>query len=467
MKINGIEITGITDDSRKVRPGWAFFAINGRDMDATRFIPNALAAGAAVVVTDENYDGESFKVPNIRRFLGECCVKFFQPIPENIIAVTGTAGKTSVVHFCRHILEQLGKNAASIGSIGLIHKGIVAPMGVASNTTPNPILMCDVLHKLKAQGCDYVAIEASSTGIDQERMTLLPIKIAGFTNFSRDHISDKEHKDMAEYFAAKKRLFADVLPMDGIAVLNADIPEFAQFADIGRTVISYGENGRDIKLLNASHSERGQKIKCSINGRTYEYELGAAGKFQTPNSLCAIGMVMAMGFDPEDIVRAISGAPAPDGRMQFVGSPVEGGGVYIDYAHTSDALEKLLMSVREICRGRLMLLFGAGGDRDPARRVGAGRAAQEAADVVYITDDNPRTEDPAKIRAQIAVACPKGIVIDGGRAAAIRRAIADMRENDLLIIAGKGHEDYQICGATKIHFSDFEESAKAIAELKK
>ncbi|MDR1027416.1 MAG: UDP-N-acetylmuramoyl-L-alanyl-D-glutamate--2,6-diaminopimelate ligase [Rickettsiales bacterium] len=465
MKINGIEITGMTNDSRRVQPGWAFFAVDGARQRGTDYIPAAESAGASIIITDENYKGKSFKVPDIRQFLAETAAQFFKPLPENIVAVTGTKGKSSIVHFVRYVLEKMGKDAASIGSIGLTHRGVSA--GFAdSTTTPDPIVLCDVMHKLKAQGCDYIAMEASSQGLAQSRLNALPIKVAAFTNLFRDHISEFEHKDMEDYFAAKKKLFTEVLPADGVAVLNADIPEYAELAALAapRRVISYGKNGADIKLLDAVCDARSQRITAAIFGKIYEYELKAAGGFQSMNSLCAIGMLVGLGFDAADIVRAIEGAPAATGRMQFVGSPVKDGGVYVDYAYTPDSLENVLTFARGFCKGRLMSLFGAGGERDPARRFGCGEVAERLADVVYITDDNPRNEDPAKIREQIAGKCPKGIVIADGRGAAIRRAVSDMKDGDILIISGKGHEDYQLVGSVKLHFSDFEEAAKAIAE---
>ncbi|MDR1071566.1 MAG: UDP-N-acetylmuramoyl-L-alanyl-D-glutamate--2,6-diaminopimelate ligase [Rickettsiales bacterium] len=464
MKINNIKITGLTNDSRRVLPGYAFFAIDGNDINGTDFIPSALAKGAAVIVTDEKYKGESFKVPNIRRFLIDTAVRFFQPLPENIIAVTGTNGKTSTVHFCRHILENMGKNAASIGTIGLIHKGAHADMGVAGNTSPDPVLLCDILHKLKAQGCDYVAIEASSIGIEQDRMTALPVKVAGFTNLTRDHLD--YHGTMERYFAEKKKLFTDVLDADGTAVLNADDDaSFPDLAAVDRKIISYGKNGADIRLVDAEYGENGQKMTLAINEKNYACDIDAPGVFQTYNMMCAIGMVMGLGFDAGDVVKAAQNAPAPVGRMQFAGTPVKGGGVYVDYAHTPDGLENVLKSARGLCKGRLMVLFGAGGDRDPGKRPMMGRVADGLADIVYITDDNPRTEEPAPIREQIAAACPKGIVVNDGRAAAIRRAVGDMRERDILVIAGKGHEDYQVIGTVKHHFSDIEEVQKSIKEL--
>jgi UDP-N-acetylmuramoyl-L-alanyl-D-glutamate--2,6-diaminopimelate ligase len=468
MKINGIEITGITKDSRAVRPGWAYFAIAGKYDGSMNYIPMALEKGAALIIADEKDEipvdvptGKLFKVPNIRRFLAECATEFFQPLPENIIAVTGTNGKTSTIHFCRHILEKLGKNAASIGTMGLIHKGVQADIGVAGNTSPDPVLLCDVLHKLKTQDCDYIAMEATSVGLDQERMNTLPVKVAGFTNLSRDHL--EYHGDMENYFAAKKKLFSEVLTADGAAVLNADDASFKELSEINqnRKIISYGRAGGQIKLISAEYDEESQKITAGVFGKVYEYSLFAAGEFQTINSLCAIGMIIGLGFAPEDVVRALDRTPAPAGRLQYVGSPVKGGGVYVDFAHTPDALRSMLESARRFCKGRLMVLSGTGAPRDPGKRPIMGAVMQELADVVYITDGFYRTYDPAPIRAQIAAGCPKGIEIPGRRNA-IARAIRDMRDDDVLVLAGMADEQWIYVGTGRYHFSDIEEARKAM-----
>ena len=461
MKIGGIEVSGITNDSRRVQPGWAFFAVRGAKMDATQFIPDVLARGASVVVTDKDYKGDSFKVDNVSKFLGETAAKFFAPLPENIIAVTGTAGKTSTVHFCRVILENLGKNAASIGTMGLIHKGINAEIGTSTNTTPDAILLAQTLHNLKLQGCDYVAMEASSIGIAQDRMTALPVKVAAFTNLSRDHISETEHKDMDDYFAAKKRLFTEVLAQDGIAVLNADEPKSVELANIKQKILWYGKTGTDIKLVDAEYTEESQKVTIEIGGKNYSYELEAAGEFQTYNSMCAIGMVIGLGFPVKEIIDAINESPAPAGRLQFIGTPVEGGGVYADFAHTPGALQAVLESARKFCKGRLMVLSGTGAPRDPGKRPMMGAVMQALADVVYITDGSFRIYDPKEIRDNIASKCPKGIIIPGRRNA-IAQAVRDMKENDVLVVCGMGEEQWLYMGTGRYHFSDIEEAKKAI-----
>ena len=468
MNINNIEITGLTDDSRKVQPGYAFFAVRGKDEDGTKYIPAALEKGAAIIVTDEDYQGKSFKVPNVRRLLIEKAVELFKPLPENIIAVTGTSGKTSVVHFCRYILENLGKDAASIGSLGLVRKGVTAPMGSAHNTSPNPILLCEELNKLKTQGCDYIALEATSAGIEQDRMTALPIKVAAFTNFSRDHIGPREHASMEEYFNAKRKLFDTVLPRDGTAVLNADIEQYPDLLEAcdGCKIISYGKAGENIRLLDLAQSEKGLGVTAAINGKVYDFGLGATGEFQAHNAMCAIGMVMGLGFDAADVVKAIEGAPAPAGRMQYVGSPVKGGGVYVDFAHGPDQIINVLKAARVFCKGRLMIIVAASGKRDRGKRPIMGKAAHDFADVVYVTDDNPRTEDPAQIRADVASGCPGAIEI-AGRAEAIARAMSDMKENDILVIVNKGHEDFVEIGTEFIPFSDFEEVRKCLEKMDK
>jgi UDP-N-acetylmuramoyl-L-alanyl-D-glutamate--2,6-diaminopimelate ligase len=467
MKLNGIEVTGITNDSRKVKPGFAFFAIKGVDMDATPFIPNALDAGASIIVTDEEYKGESFKVPDVRKFLTETAMRFYKPMPENIIAVTGTSGKTSVVHFCRHMLEKLAGSAASIGSLGLVYKGKTAPLGAAHNTSPDPVLLCETLNKLKSDGCDHVALEATSQGLAQDRI-VRPIKVAAFTNFSREHISAREHKDMDDYFSAKKKLFAEFLADDGTVVLNADTEKFFELKELAgdKKVISYGRGGEQMRLLDLAVSEKGVHPTVAINGKVYDYEINSAGEFQAHNSMCAIGMIMGLGFDAADAVRAIEGADSPDGRLRYVGSPVAGGGVYVDFAHGPDQIINVLKAARGFCKGRLMVVVAACGKRDPGKRPVMGRAARDYADVVYVTDDCPRTEDPAAIREMVASGCPGAIVVPG-RADAIRRAVSDMKENDVLVLVNKGHENFVEIGTEIFPWSDSEEVQKCLANMDK
>jgi UDP-N-acetylmuramoyl-L-alanyl-D-glutamate--2,6-diaminopimelate ligase len=301
-------------------------------------------------------------------------------------------------------------------------------------------------------------------------MTALPIKVAAFTNFSREHISPREHKDMDDYFAAKKKLFAEVLAPDGTMVLNADIDKFEELREAGagaeRKIISYGSNGEHIRLLDLNISETGVRPTVAINGKVYDYGITATGEFQAANSMCAIGMIMALGFDPTDVVRAIEGAPAPDGRMQYVGSPVANGGVYVDFAHGPDQIINVLKAARSFCKGRLMVVVAACGKRDPGKRPVMGKAAHDYADIVYVTDDCPRTENPADIRAAVAAGCPGAINIEG-RANAIRRAVSDMRENDVLILVNKGHENFVEIGTEIFPWSDSDEVKKCLAEIGK
>ncbi|MDR2770232.1 MAG: UDP-N-acetylmuramoyl-L-alanyl-D-glutamate--2,6-diaminopimelate ligase, partial [Rickettsiales bacterium] len=398
---------------------------------------------------------------NARRFLAEAAAEFFAPLPENLVAATGTNGKTSTVHFLRFILENLGKNAASIGTMGLIHHGVQAEVGLHGNPSPDPVLLCQVLHNLKAQGCGYAIMEATSVGLDQDRFGGLPVKVAGFTSLSRDHL--EYHGDMGSYFAAKKRLFSEVLASEGTAVLNADDPGFAELsaAAAGKKILSYGEKGEHLKLLSAEYGEDSQAIRAEIFGDVFEYSLKTAGAFQTMNSLCSIGMAAGLGFSAPEAVRAIDGAPAPAGRLQFVGSPVPGGGVYVDFAHTPGALKSVLESARRFCKGRLMIMSGTGAPRDAGKRPLMGAVMQELADEVYITDGNYRIYDPTEIREQIASKCPKGLQVPGRRNA-IARAVRDMRDGDVLILAGLGEEQWIYVGAGRYHFSDIEEAKKAM-----
>jgi len=463
MKINDIQVTGLTQDSRQVRPGWAFFAIKGRDQDGTKYISDATARGAAIIVTDENYKGPSFKVPDIRKFLTECAIEFFSPLPENIIAVTGTSGKTSVTHFCKYILENLGKDVATIGTFGLVHRGMTVEMDQGA-TTPNPVQLCHVLSILKRQGCEYVVIEATSQAMAQDRMTGIHVKAAGFTNLSRDHISDREHKDMDDYFAAKKKLFSVVLAKDGTAILNADSDWFHGFDGLDRKVVSYGKTGKNIILLDSRLEGDQQIVTLAINGQIYSYSIAAKGNYQVYNSMCAIGMVMGLGFDATDVIKATNGAQASPGRLQYVGTTKTGGQVYLDYAHTYNQVVNVLTAARGFCKGRLVTVAAASGERGMDRRIGMGKANHEMADVVYVTDDSPRSESAEQIRADVIKACPSAIEVPG-RGQAIARAMADLQDGDILVILNKGHETFVQYGQKMLPWSDTEEVLKNLQAL--
>ena len=464
MKINNIEITGLASDSRKVKPGFAFFAINGRDENGEQYIDAARAAGATVIVTGEEYEGDSFKVPNVRLFLAECAWQFYQPVVPNLIGVTGTAGKTSVVHFCRYILENLGKDVASLGTLGLIRNGEAIDVCGNGQNVPEPIILASTLHDLYKQGCEYVAMEASSQGLMQERVGAVPIKVAGFTNLTPEHIGPREHADFAEYKAAKQILFNRLLVDGGVSVLNADDEHYPDFITPNKKIMTYGKNGADIKLMSIEATPEFQKVTIAVHGQIYQYKILAAGDYQVWNSMCAIGMVMGLKFDISDIVRAIENAPSPEGRIELVGITPKGGSVYIDHSHTGKQIETTLKSMRPTCKGRLIVMIAPSGGR-PHRGEGLGKAANKFADVVYVTDDCPRFDEPNALRETIREFCPN-MINAGGRKEAILRAVADLENGDVLLIANKGREPYVEIQGVRHPWSDFDTTKEAIGKLK-
>jgi UDP-N-acetylmuramoyl-L-alanyl-D-glutamate--2,6-diaminopimelate ligase len=466
------EIVGLTADSRQVRPGFLFAALRGAQQDGRAFAAEAVAKGAVAILTaDEaalNLDADARRHiaiiadPNPHRRLALLAARFYPRQPQIIAAVTGTNGKTSVVHFMREIWAALGHPAASLGTLGL-----VAPAGRRQGalTTPDPVALQRDLAELAAQGVEHVAIEASSHGLAQYRLDGVAVTAAAFTNLTRDHLD--YHGDMTSYRAAKQRLFAELLARDGTAILNADSPEFAGLAALcrgrGQRVIAYGtHDAAELRLLDRTPSRDGQRISLLLFGETREIDLPLVGEFQAMNVLAALGLAVATGtpvLDAAAVLPRLSGVP---GRMQRVGETANGGAVFVDYAHTPDALATVLAALRPHAEGRLAIVFGAGGDRDRGKRPLMGQVAREGADLVYVTDDNPRSESPAEIRRAILAAAPHAIEI-GDRSEAIAAAVAGLRSGDILVIAGKGHETGQIVGGTVLPFDDALVARAAIA----
>lgn len=461
-----VEITGLAADSRAVAPGALFAALPGSRADGAAFIPDAVRRGAvavlappgaplpagcesAILVTD----------PEPRRRLALMAARFYGAQPRTVVAVTGTNGKTSTVRFLRQIWTRLGHRAASLGTLGLDSPD-VAPAEPADAgpalTTVDPVALHRTLARLAEGGVDHLAMEASSHGLAQHRLDGVRLAAAGLTNISRDHLD--HHGSMAAYRAAKTRLFGEVLRDGGTAVLNADRPEFTALAEIcaarGIAVLSYGRKGRDLRLADlAPAAGGGQRLTIEIAGRTHRIDLPLAGDFQAANALCALGLALACGAEAEAAIAALAGLTGVPGRLEAVGATAEGAAVYVDYAHTPDALAHLLRALRPHARGRLAVLFGCGGDRDPGKRPEMGAIARDLADAVYVTDDNPRGEEPAAIRKAILAACPGAVEI-GDRRLAIETAIAGLGADDLLVIAGKGHETGQIVGDKTLPFDD-------------
>jgi UDP-N-acetylmuramoyl-L-alanyl-D-glutamate--2,6-diaminopimelate ligase len=457
------EILGISADSRVVCPGFLFAALPGTRLDGRRFAADAVSRGAVAILTD---DVDALGLPSEHRKrlailvdasphrrLALLASRFYGRQPRTVVAVTGTNGKTSVVHFVREIWTAMGLAAASLGTLGLVTATEKRP---GSLTTPDPVTLHRDLAALAATGIEQVAIEASSHGLHQCRLDGLVVTAAGFTNLTRDHLD--YHRDMARYRAAKDRLFTTLLVPGGVAVLNADSGEFgrltAECREAGHPVLAYGADpAADLRLLSCGPEGNSQVLRLDIHGRCRRLSLPLAGAFQAMNALAALGLVVATGGPEAVAIEALAHLTGVPGRLQFVAEGKDGGGIVVDYAHTPDALATVLATLRPHAPGRLIALFGCGGDRDAGKRPLMGRAAARLADRVYVTDDNPRNEEPAEIRRAILAAAPKAIEI-ADRHRAIAVAIADSRPGDLLVIAGKGHETGQIVGDEMHPFDD-------------
>jgi UDP-N-acetylmuramoyl-L-alanyl-D-glutamate--2,6-diaminopimelate ligase len=463
------DITGLTSDSRAAKPGYLFAALAGSHTDGARFIADAVQNGAAAVLTSDRAAAAALSVPAIvdpapRRRLALLAARFHAPQPGTIAAVTGTNGKTSVAAFTRQIWARHGWRAASLGTIGIVGPDFEQP---GSLTTPDPVVLHRELNALQKKGIEHVAVEASSHGLDQFRLDGLTLTAAAFTNLTRDHLD--YHTDMAAYFAAKRRLFAELLPQGGAAILNADVPAGRELAALGaargQRVILFGRSDdAELRLLEAQPEGAGQRITIAAIGARYTLLLPLIGTFQAMNALAALGLALATGVPADAAVAALERLQGAPGRMEHVATRGNGAPVIVDYAHTPDALETALAALRPHCRGRLVVVFGCGGDRDPGKRPMMGEIAARLADSVIVTDDNPRSEDAASIRRAILAACPGAREI-GDRAAAIREGAAMLGSGDLLLVAGKGHERGQIVGATTLPFSDADVARAAVAAL--
>jgi len=460
------EITGVTADSRKVAPGVLFAALPGAQADGRAFIPAALAAGAAAVIAPE--DTPEVGVPMIRagdprRIYALAAARFWRVQPRCCVAVTGTNGKTSVAAFARQIFERLGHEAASMGTLGVRHGDVqLTPPGL---TTPDAADVARLLAELSDRGVTHLALEASSHGLDQRRLDGVTLAAAGFTNFTQDHLD--YHGDMGSYRKAKLRLFETLLPRGRPAVLNADSPAFRTFAETaiacGHVILSVGQRGQTLRLVERTPLPDGQHLQIEADDRRFEVRLPLAGAFQAENALIAAGLCIAAGEPLETVIGALGELEGAPGRLQHVGHAPGGGEAYVDYAHTPDGLETVLRALRPHARGRLVVVFGAGGDRDRAKRPLMGAAAAHGADLVIVTDDNPRSEDPAAIRAEVLAGAPGAREI-GDRRRAIREAAAMLRSGDVLVVAGKGHERGQTVGSEVLPFDDVTETAAALRE---
>jgi UDP-N-acetylmuramoyl-L-alanyl-D-glutamate--2,6-diaminopimelate ligase len=401
-------------------------------------------------------------VPDVRAAYARAAARSLAPQPEVAVAVTGTNGKTSVASFVRQIWAASGFAAASIGTLGIETQAGLSP---GELTTPDALSLHKSLAALKAQGIDHVAMEASSQGLDQRRVDGLRFKAVGFTNLTDDHL--EYHHGMDGYREAKLRLFRELLAEGGSAVINSDDPEHMPFLfaalDRGATLLTVGQEGAFFEIGSIENEGFGQRVKGRLVGEPVDFLLPLTGAFQVSNALVALGMAMSTGAHQQTAVPALEKLKGARGRLELVAEH-NGGAIFVDYAHTPDALKNALESLRPYARGKLTVVFGAGGDRDKAKRPLMGAIAAEIADRAIVTDDNPRTEDAATIRSEILAAAPKAEEF-GDRAKAIAAAVAAMAPNDVVLIAGKGHEDYQIVGTTKHHFSDHEVVLEALRAL--
>jgi len=443
------QVTGFAIDNRKVAPGTVFGAFQGVAVNGEDFIPAAVTAGAIAVVARPEAKVEGalhIAADNPRQVFARLAAQFFTPVPATLVAVTGTNGKTSCVEMTRQIWRMAGHRAASIGTLGVTTSDESVSTGL---TTPDIVTFLANMSGLAREGVTHVAYEASSHGLSQYRNEGLVVAAGGFTNLSRDHLD--YHKTMEDYFAAKMRLFDEVVADDGAAVIWAD-DEWSQRAmahasQRGLKLFTVGEQGEGIRLVSRTPGQLGQVLELVHEGQTRKFNLPLIGAYQAANALVSAGLVLATGGDAVQVFDALARLQPVRGRLERAAISRVGAPVYVDYAHTPDALEAAIAALRPHCSGRLIVVFGAGGDRDQGKRPEMGRIAAEQADLSIVTDDNPRSEDPAAIRAAILAGGAGKLQEVGDRRAAIAAGIAAAGRDDIVLIAGKGHEQGQIIGA--------------------
>ncbi len=461
------EITGITADSRKVGPGFLFAALHGSKTDGIKFAEDAVKRGAvAVLAKDDAGLPQGTLVVTAaepRLALAKMAARFHPRQPQIMAAVTGTAGKTSVAAFLRQIWEQEGKAAASIGTTGIAAPGRDE---YGSLTTPDPVELHRVLDELAGEGVTHAAMEASSHGLDQFRLDGVRLSVGAFTNLGRDHMD--YHPTVEHYFNAKMRLLSELLPRGGPAVIFAD-DEWSEKAiaatkAAGRLPLTVGRQGAYLALKRVEHERFRQTAEIHFDDEIFRIDFPLAGDFQIANALVAAAMAIATGSKPQTAISALEQIKGAKGRLELVGSTKDGSPVYVDYAHKPDAMAQVLKSLRPFTTGKLVIVFGCGGDRDPGKRPIMGEVSARLADKVIVTDDNPRTEQPQDIRAAVMVGCPQACEI-GDRREAIETAIAELKAGDALVIAGKGHEEGQIFGDVTLPFSDHDVAREALRHV--
>jgi UDP-N-acetylmuramoyl-L-alanyl-D-glutamate--2,6-diaminopimelate ligase len=464
------KFAGLASDSRDVKAGFLFAAIPGTAGDGANFVGDAVARGAVAVLGRPEIEStvraagvEFIASENPRATLAAFAAAFYGAQPATIAAVTGTNGKTSITVFLREIWTALGRRAASMGTIGVVTPERTIKL---AHTTPGPIEVQKILAEAKADGIDHLALEASSHGLDQYRLDGADIAAVAFTNLTPDHRD--YHPTTEHYLNAKLRLFRDLARDGAAAVVNADADHADAFiaaaAARGLRLITVGEDGGGLKLVARTPSLEGQTLEIVYDGTSRTVELPLAGAFQASNALIAAGLALGLGENPDGVFAALAHLKGAPGRLEKVAVAASGAPVFVDYAHTPDALENVLTALRPHAARKLVVVFGCGGDRDKAKRPQMGEIAHRLADAVIVTDDNPRTEKAEDIRREILAGCCDATEI-GDRADAIRTAIGELGAGDILVIAGKGHEAGQIVGATVHPFSDRAEAIKAAVKL--
>jgi UDP-N-acetylmuramoyl-L-alanyl-D-glutamate--2,6-diaminopimelate ligase len=473
MKIDRIncdpDIAGLTADSRAVAPGYLFAALPGEHVDGRAFITDALTRGATAILaqTGTELPANATDIPLVasdepRRGLALMAARFYGGQPQIAAAVTGTNGKTSVAWFTQQIWTALGHKSAALGTLGVVRGENKIGEGPGL-TTADPVALHRDLRGIADEGVNHVVIEASSHGLDQARLDGVKFTAGAFTNLTRDHLD--YHGTLDAYRTAKLRLFDTVLPPGATAVLNTDCDDFPIFSTVARTrglkLMGYGRTADEIRLNRIQPLPDGQLLEITLFGQRHEITLALPGVFQARNALCALGLAVACGDDPEAVLAILPELKSPPGRMELVARTGSGAPVYVDYAHTPDALASVLGALRPHSAGKLTVVFGCGGDRDRGKRPRMGAIARDLADTIIVTDDNPRSEDAGAIRREILTSCAHATEI-GDRAEAIHHAIAGLGPDDVLVVAGKGHETGQIVGDRILPFDDAETVRAAI-----
>ena len=458
------DVAGITADSRKVSAGFVFAALKGVQADGRTYIPQAIAQGAVAILGCDLPDDlpvAAIDVEEPRLTLAQASARLYPEQPATMVAVTGTNGKSSTVDFLRQIWEHAGRRAASLGTLGAVGPSGAIDLG---HTTPDPVAIHQTLQGLARDGVTHAAMEASSHGLAQYRLDAVELAAGAFTNLTQDHLD--YHPTFEEYRDAKLRLVRELIPATCPVIINADSDERDSFKRAAKTgacpVVSVGWRGRDLKISELMPRATGQKLFLKWRGEEAELDLPLIGEFQALNALTAAGLALALGETFEAVLAGMGALQPVKGRMEFVGATAEGAGVFVDYAHTPDGLDTLLRAARPHTAGQLILVFGAGGDRDTTKRPLMGGVAAKHADQVIVTDDNPRSEVPADIRRAILTAAPEAVEI-GDRREAIFEGVRRLKAGDTLLIAGKGHETGQIVGDRTLPFSDQDTALAALA----